>query len=32
MAEPPKSVVDSISRPTFEMKDRFLSAGATCHR
>jgi hypothetical protein len=27
MAEPPKSVVDSICRPTFEMKERPLSAG-----
>lgn len=27
MAEPPKTVVDSICRPTFEMKDRPLSAG-----
>jgi hypothetical protein len=27
MAEPPKAVVDTICRPTFELKDRPLSAG-----
>jgi hypothetical protein len=27
MAEPPKAVVDTICRPTFELKDRSLSAG-----
>ncbi|HEU5133718.1 MAG TPA: trypsin-like peptidase domain-containing protein [Steroidobacteraceae bacterium] len=27
MAEPPKAVVDSICRPTFELKDQSLSAG-----
>jgi hypothetical protein len=27
MAEPPKAVVDSICRPTFELKDKSLSAG-----
>ena len=27
MAEPPKAVVESICRPTFEMKDQSLSAG-----
>jgi hypothetical protein len=27
MAEPPKTVVDSICRPTFELKDKPLSAG-----
>ena len=27
LADPPKTVVDSICRPTFEMKDRSLSAG-----